>query len=389
MVNRIFHFCTDVIFINGAFKQFDAAFEDRNFFYVYKEDNQALKNIHFRKNVHVFKANIIKDIVSQIQNDDLVFFHALSPSFYEIVNLLPRKVKIIWFCFGYELYNDSRLFDEKILFDVITFNKLKKDINYSNFLYRRLFRPIYNVLYLIRYRQKTDLQNKLTTLSRIDFLACVFVEEYWSQQRILNQKKDFLKFCYYSIDFMVNVLEKINENKFLIQIGNSATPTNNHLDVFDKLQKIKFENSTLFIPLSYGEKWYVECIKNESLKLTNHKIEFVEELIPLETYNKKLSQVKIAIFNTRRQQAVGNILALLFYGAKIFISEQSPVYDFLKREELIIYSYEKDLTSPEILQEGLSLSQINHNRDKLKQLFDEEKMIKDLKVFLHKIIEAK
>ncbi|MCZ8298001.1 MAG: TDP-N-acetylfucosamine:lipid II N-acetylfucosaminyltransferase [Flavobacterium sp.] len=388
MVNRIFHFCTDVIFINGAFKQFDAAFEDRNFFYVYKEDNQSLKNIHFRKNVHVFKGNIIRDIVSQIQNDDLVFFHALSPSFYEIVNLLPRKVKIIWFCFGYELYNDSRLFDEKILFDVITFNKLKKDIKYSNFFYRKLLRPFYNVLYFIRYRQKTDLQNKLITLSRIDFLACVFVEEYLSQQRILNQKKDFFKFCYYSIDFMVNVLEKINENKFLIQIGNSATPTNNHLDVFDKLQRIKFENSTLFIPLSYGEKWYVECIKNESLKLTNHKIEFVEELIPLEAYNKKLNQVKIAIFNTRRQQAVGNILALLFYGAKIFISEQSPVYDFLKREGLIIYSYERDLTTSEIL-EGLSLFQINHNREKLKQLFDEEKMIKDLKVFLHKIIEAK
>jgi len=63
----------------------------------------------------------------------------------------------------------------------------------------------------------------------------------------------------------------------------------------------------------------------------------------LSDYNELLSNVGIAIFNNHRQQALGNTIALLWFGVKIFLSEQNPFYTFLKRNNIHIFSYENEL----------------------------------------------
>ena len=49
-----------------------------------------------------------------------------------------------------------------------------------------------------------------------------------------------------------------SDKEIIIQVGNSATNTNNHIDVLKTLEKYKCENIKIFLPLAYGEQEYAE-----------------------------------------------------------------------------------------------------------------------------------
>ena len=53
----------------------------------------------------------------------------------------------------------------------------------------------------------------------------------------------------------------------VIQIGNSADPTNNHIEIFHKLLPYKDENIQIIVPLSYGDIEYREHILKIGLVL--------------------------------------------------------------------------------------------------------------------------
>ena len=45
-----------------------------------------------------------------------------------------------------------------------------------------------------------------------------------------------------------------------IQVGNSADPTNNHIEAFEMLRKYKHENVKIYVPLSYGNQNYASTV---------------------------------------------------------------------------------------------------------------------------------
>ena len=108
--------------------------------------------------------------------------------------------------------------------------------------------------------------------------------------------------------------------------------------------------------------------------------------MPLEDYNKILEGVKIAILNNRRQQAIGNIIALLYMGAKVFLSKKNTYYHFLKRNNIIVYCYEKDLNEKTINM-GLNFEEIEHNRKMLFSLYNSKQLQSELQNSVTKVIK--
>jgi hypothetical protein len=108
----------------------------------------------------------------------------------------------------------------------------------------------------------------------------------------------------------------------------------------------------------------------------------------LDEYNFLLNKTKIAIFNNHRQQAMGNIISLLYFGAKVYVSKYNSMYRFFKNNKMIIFSYEKDLKK-EQFSEGLSVAEIEHNRKILSQIFSEERLLSSLSNSLKKIKQSK
>lgn len=123
-----------------------------------------------------------------------------------------------------------------------------------------------------------------------------------------------------------------SENEIYIQVGNSATETNNHIEVLDVISKYKKERIKIFLPLSYGDSNYAKEVIEYGKNIFGEKLIAMQDFMSMEEYQDFLRGIDVAIFGMMRQQALGNIISLLIYGAKIYIYKESILTDCLKNE---------------------------------------------------------
>lgn len=106
-----------------------------------------------------------------------------------------------------------------------------------------------------------------------------------------------------------------------ILVGNSADPTNNHLEVFEKLAAYKNENMMIYCPLSYGggDGGYAKHISEKGRALFGDRFVALVDFMPFTKYLELLGQIDIAVFAHNRQQGMGNVITLLGLGKKIYM----------------------------------------------------------------------
>ena len=117
-----------------------------------------------------------------------------------------------------------------------------------------------------------------------------------------------------------------------IQLGNSATPSNNHILIMKKLLKFKEENIKIFAPLSYGDNEYADKVIKVGKELFAEKFVGLTDFMTIDKYNEFMNQIDIALFGIKRQQALANIMALLYFGKKVYLRKGSIVEHYFKTE---------------------------------------------------------
>jgi hypothetical protein len=157
-----------------------------------------------------------------------------------------------------------------------------------------------------------------------------------------------------------------------IQIGNSADMTNNHIEVFEKLEKFKNDNIKIIVPLSYGNKEYADRVISEGRKIFGNKFEPLTDFMPFDQYLDLLSEIDIAIFNHNRQQAMGNIITLLGLGKKVYIKREITPWKTFENIGVKVYDI-NNITIDKIDDEIIEL-----NRYKIKEHFSEKNYLKQL-----------
>ncbi|WP_121515568.1 TDP-N-acetylfucosamine:lipid II N-acetylfucosaminyltransferase [Petrotoga sp. HKA.pet.4.5] len=177
---------------------------------------------------------------------------------------------------------------------------------------------------------------------------------------------------YKYLDKIKNSKIEINR-RIVIQVGNSADPTNKHIEVLNKLSRYKEKDIEIITPLSYGNQQWAKKVTEAGKKLYGEKYKPLLEYLPSEEYGKVLNSVDIAIFNHDRQQALGNILALLYLGKKVFIKSDITPWDFFKEKGLTVFdTYGLDnLTFDELVYMDENLKE--RNREIIAKEFSEEK----------------
>lgn len=129
------------------------------------------------------------------------------------------------------------------------------------------------------------------------------------------------------IDYLDNIKKNIKKNSCInIQIGNSADKSNQHIEVIDLLSKYKNENIIIYAPLSYGDKIYAEKVKKYGEEVFGDKFKAILTYMNAEKYGEFLGNIDIAIFNNNRQQALGNIFALAYLGANIYVRNDTSMW---------------------------------------------------------------
>ncbi|KJV44734.1 hypothetical protein VH96_05980 [Acinetobacter indicus] len=167
-------------------------------------------------------------------------------------------------------------------------------------------------------------------IKRIGFLLTYVKGDVDLARRHYGARGEYIE----TIGYLSNVIpsnipaSENNKKNINILVGNSADPTNNHFDALDKLAKFKNEDIRIHVPLSYGDKDYAKKVIDYGKSLFGDKFISITEFIPYNEYMHFLKDIDIAVFNHRRQQAMGNTINLLAMGKKVYLREGTTQKEF-------------------------------------------------------------
>ncbi|MFQ2688066.1 TDP-N-acetylfucosamine:lipid II N-acetylfucosaminyltransferase [Aeromonas caviae] len=163
--------------------------------------------------------------------------------------------------------------------------------------------------------------------------------------------------------------------KVNVQIGNSADPTNNHQQVFEKLAQLDVQNQVdkIYCPLSYGNPVYAAQIKKLGEAMFGDKFFPLMDFMPLAKYNKILDEVDIAIFAHNRQQAMGNTINLLGRGKTVYMRADTSSYALLTKLGIKVFS----LDNLSLAVQAREVAMANNQR--VCNYFSEENLVSQLK----------
>lgn len=375
MIN-VLHLIPDDKFVDFLICDFDR-FSELNNSYVLLTDKIVDGFIYIKNTKRVEILIINSPLYNKLLIDkeiDLIVFHSLGS---EIVKQFLRDLKVnpivFWISWGWDYVSLIGIEQHKpqtkeLIKKIYKYDEplKKKNTLLKNKITRNIRRKI---RYIFKYKERRIQRLSIKSLyKKIHFYSTVVPTEIQLFNKIPGLNANFLS---YKIGFLENPFKNVDEIEQLgeaVWIGNSYTFSNNHLDVFYQLKELNVDKE-IIVPLSYG----LNTVEHPEL-ITIGKEFFGDKFIPIinympfDEYNKLLKKSNIAIFNHIRQQAVGNVIMMLWQGTKVFMSELSPVYVYFKSMKFVLFSIENELTFNSI-NHSLSVEEIKQNKNIVFQLY--------------------
>ena len=208
-------------------------------------------------------------------------------------------------------------------------------------------------LYYFKYRPKNfraDVYEFLRRgiIKKIPVIACFIKGDYEIAQKVYHTKARYRYVCYpmptdfpYLAELKKNALRKTGSGGHAktILVGNSAADTNQHIEILNILSKFKDRDLKVICPLSYAvEDEYVQSVLNCGNRIFGSNFIPLLEMMSPEEYSNLLDSVDVAIMNHQRQQGLGNVLALLYLGKKVYIRKDTTPFGYLSDLGLGIYN---------------------------------------------------
>jgi len=160
-----------------------------------------------------------------------------------------------------------------------------------------------------------------------------------------------------------------------VLLGNSATWTNNHFEILSALSRIDDKSFKIICPLSYGDSAYAEEVIKFGYELFGDRFAPLTQFLSSEEYAKVLASVDVAVFNHNRQQGLGNILALLYLGKKVYIRDDITTFEFFDKHGIRVYNTKDILKKPNVDIFEYNEEIGKRNRDVIATEFSEERCI--------------
>ncbi|MFC0876842.1 TDP-N-acetylfucosamine:lipid II N-acetylfucosaminyltransferase [Saccharicrinis sp. FJH2] len=377
----ILHISSDNKFIIYSISQFEEVAPGKNIFLIdVPNDDYKLKFVEKAENViaATSRSHQYKQIINNIDKYDFVVIHSLNGERVKIINKAPDKTKFAWIPWGADLYD----LDKSLNFYLPETKKLirKEQLRYS---IQRIFENSYNIAFYAnsKYKQKRKAIGRIEYyLNRKDNLRIV---------KPYNKDIKQIDYYYYTIE---NTLGSCLNKKIAaenILLGNSATPTNNHLEAFKSLSELKLEGRKIIVPLSYGDNKYQKQILAKGRSILKQNFHPVLNLMPIDEYNNIVCSCNVVIMNHIRPQAFGNILTSLWLGARVYLNKENTIYSFFKDLGILIFSIDEDLDhSKSTTLSALNEHEVEHNKKILIEVFSYEKAIERTREIIHTIIKS-
>ncbi len=259
------------------------------------------------------KLDELESKVGKTTSFDKVFIHQLPTAYYKWIADHEFN-ELNWLIWGADLYHLP--FIKQFLYEPLTLQKYVKDAwSWNEFL----FKLKYNLI---------TRKHKVSCYSKIDNILTWMHGEYDFARRAIPELEAGYKFFIYEnkipYDEIVSFRsrpESVNKVPKLI-IGNSGTPSNNHLDAVRNLMDQNIM-ADLLLPVSYGEKKYIEFLKRNLCDYKNGTITFLDKFLPVHEYLSLLQSCDALVINSIRPQAYGNIFMMMLLNKPVFFNSRN------------------------------------------------------------------
>ncbi|MBS1742095.1 MAG: hypothetical protein JST81_03605 [Bacteroidetes bacterium] len=317
-------------------------------------------------------SSAFKRYINTLSSLDKIIFHPYNLHGHQFLEYVLKRfpdVKVYWVCWSYELYKLPRFAGR--MYEPYSASFLKSSITIQSKFRNFLKKVYYGFVYGLGL-QKNYFKSLEPSFARINYFCCWLPSDY-AFFLSLSPKKDIvhLPFSYFSLTKIMPDLHSYTVSGNEVMIGHSALPDGNHYEIIRKLSAID-KRFPIFLPLVYGNVLYSKKIK-EIARAHFDTVYVQEEKLDKEAYYQRLTKVGWVIINSKVQQGLGNILAIIWMGAKLFLDENSGTYIDFKKWNIIVFSVQHDLTK-EQLSTRLTAEQIEHNRRILYEKVNEEKV---------------
>lgn len=294
----IVHIIPKTTFTNGQISFLDEAFGSSYRFdhWVYGPEWKGYGGVDSKEKIHLTESlNCLfhtREFLSQLRRSDAVLVDWVD--FGLLFRLLPYLSKTALLFWGGELYP--------------LINYRKKDMARKAFY--RMCLAFVSRAHTILTLTQSEFQRleKVVRVRGSHALGSVASTKYDSLVRVFN-------------------VEKTGKR---ILVGNSATPTNRHREVFELLSRFRNDDIEVYVPLSYGDEAYKTQVLESGKTLLGDIFYPIVDYMPKEDYMRFLSSIDVGIFNHDRQQALGNIYQLLASGAKLYLADDGDTLPHLK-----------------------------------------------------------
>lgn len=258
-----------------------------------------------------------KNFISECRNYDYIVIHSyklsILTSLFFLLDKSLRK-KLVWIEWGFDLYTKKP--------------KLK------------------NVKAYIKYWVNRTIKGKIPHVVGIFPPDCDYYKKQYPKSKAnvyyapyCGAKVDD-EFLHYSRDSRLKKTIAENDTVY-IQIGHYALNRLNHVEVLKSLEKWKDENIMLFLPLSYGNSAYADEVQKYAEEKFPNKTIVLRNMMPRDEYFKLIQRIDIGIFNTARQCGLGNIHRMIFRNVKLYMAENSVMYNYFDERGIPVQSCKK------------------------------------------------
>ncbi|MDP4285619.1 MAG: TDP-N-acetylfucosamine:lipid II N-acetylfucosaminyltransferase [Bacteroidota bacterium] len=343
------------------------------------EDNNLMVNLSLES---TFKDDIItyisisnssfENYVEKIDDLNKIIFHPYRYDgcrFLKIVKKRFPQVKVYWAIWSFELYNLPPLppeyygpFSKRYVKRSMLFPERIKELKIIGNL-------ILQFCYLTGIKRNYIKELK-QSYSQINFFCSLLPSDFSYFQKVSsNQKTKYLPFAYLSLEEIMPGLDNFNSMGNKIMVGHSSSPAGNHFEILERLYQIN-PIFSIFLPMAYGKEDYGDLIEAEARKMFPNA-DIQRKKLDKTLYYKKLTEVGWSIINVRVQQGLGNIIALIWMGVKVFLDEDSSTFKDFTEWGIVVFSVQHNLNINE-LSNRLTDSQIKNNKKIIQEKCNEE-----------------
>jgi dTDP-N-acetylfucosamine:lipid II N-acetylfucosaminyltransferase len=258
-------------------------------------------------------------VLARRRRCDLIVAHSMTPHAAAAFARAGKTTVTVWSGWGFDYYGNRELLGPRT-------RELAAELAQSPAGTRRLLPRMLGSAWYVFARGLTR-----RAAARADyFSAPVPTDEPVFRSQFPQFSGRYSQLNYASLEETFATVGTANRQDGGVLIGNSATPSNNHLEAFELLAGRDLGGRRIIVPLNYGDPAYRDAIVERGRELFGTAFVPLIERMPLGEYNELVAGCDIVIMNQRRQQALGNIGTALYAGANLFLDESNPVYEFLR-----------------------------------------------------------